>query len=139
MVLMELENGVLANYSQCHFTPDYHRNYVFIGTRGRMESFEPMQRVEGWQKDARIEVLHRNGDKGESIVFDSLSPGHAEADRRMVIKWLGALRDGAFDRENPIAGRQSVAVGCLAAESIRNGNPWKVLPKIPFEHLGASD
>ena len=34
IVMMELENGAKAAYLQCHFTPDYHRNYVFIGTEG---------------------------------------------------------------------------------------------------------
>jgi predicted dehydrogenase len=131
MVLLELENGILANYSQCHFTPDYHRNYVFIGTKGRMESFEPMRRVEGWQEDCRIEILFRNSPERETIRFDSESRGHGGADIRMITKWLGALRDGSFDKENPIGGRQSVAVGCLAAESLRNGNAWMNLPQVP--------
>ena len=39
MMLMELENGVLASYQQCHFTPDYWRNYTVIGTDGRLENF----------------------------------------------------------------------------------------------------
>ncbi|MCE0498820.1 MAG: Gfo/Idh/MocA family oxidoreductase [Methylacidiphilales bacterium] len=134
MVLLELENGILANYSQCHFTPDYHRNYVFIGTKGRMESFEPMRRVKGWQDDCRIEILYRNSTERETIRFDSESPGHGGADIRMIENWLAALRDGVFDRENPIAGRQSVAVGCLAAESLRNGNPWMSLPPVLYDH-----
>ena len=37
---MELEGGIKASYLQCHFTPDYHRNYVFIGTEGRLENSE---------------------------------------------------------------------------------------------------
>ena len=131
MVLLELENGILANYSQCHFTPDYHRNYVFIGTEGRMESFEPMRRVKGWQDDCRIEILYRDSRTRETIQFDSEQPGHGGADIRMITKWLTALRDGSFDDGNPVGGRQSVAVGCLAAESLRNGNTWMTLPKVP--------
>ena len=131
MVLLELENGVLANYSQCHFTPDYNRNYVFIGTKGRMESLEPMGQVNGWQEDSRIEIMFRGKRERETIRFESGQTGHGGADIRMIEKWLGALRDGNFDPENPIGGRQSVAVGCLAAESIRTGNNWMSLPPLP--------
>jgi predicted dehydrogenase len=39
MVLMRLDNGVLASYQQCHYTPDAWRNYTVIGTEGRIENF----------------------------------------------------------------------------------------------------
>ena len=37
-VNMVLDNGVLATYAQCHFTPDYWRNYTVIGDEGRLEN-----------------------------------------------------------------------------------------------------
>lgn len=127
-VLMELENGAIATYSQCHFSPDYCRSYVFIGTKGRMESFETQKRVTGWQDD-RIEVLYRSGCERETIRF-TLGEGHGGADIRMIKSWLQSLRDGVVDTENPIAGRNSVAVGCLAAQSLRTDNPWMTLPAL---------
>lgn len=129
-VLMELESGAIATYSQCHFSPDYHRSYVFIGTKGRMESFEAQRRVAGWQKDDRIEVLYRDSIERETINFDLSSGGHGGADIRMIRKWLNSVASGKFDSENPIAGRQSVAVGCLAAQSLRTDNPWMILPPV---------
>ena len=38
MLQMRLDNGVLASYQQCHFTPDYWRNYTVIGDAGRLEN-----------------------------------------------------------------------------------------------------
>ncbi|MGH3450777.1 MAG: Gfo/Idh/MocA family protein, partial [Haloechinothrix sp.] len=38
MMNMALDNGVLATYQQCHYTPDYWRNYTVIGTEGRLEN-----------------------------------------------------------------------------------------------------
>src|SRR5690625_5379309 len=38
MLNMTLDNGVLASYEQCHFTPDYWRNYTVIGDAGRIEN-----------------------------------------------------------------------------------------------------
>ncbi len=129
-VLMELESGAIATYGQCHFSPDYHRSYVFIGTKGRMESFESMRRVEGWQRDNRVEVLYRQGVERETFHFDLTGSGHGGADLRMIRNWLLSIHEGRADTENPIAGRQSVAVGCLAAESLRTDNRWLTLPSV---------
>lgn len=130
IVMMELHNGVLATYSQCQFTPDYHRNYVFIGTKGRMESFETQHRVKGWQSDSRIEILYRDGTHRETIRFDLDHNNHGGADIRMIRNWLKCIKDKSFDPDNPIAGRHSVAVGCLAAEGLRTSNPWMTVPPL---------
>ena len=37
VVILELENGIKASYLQCHFAPEYLRDYVLIGTKGRLE------------------------------------------------------------------------------------------------------
>ncbi|MBT7162907.1 MAG: Gfo/Idh/MocA family oxidoreductase, partial [Victivallales bacterium] len=39
MIMMNLDNGVLASYQQCHYSPDGWRNYTIIGTEGRIENF----------------------------------------------------------------------------------------------------
>ncbi len=69
-MLMQLANGVLATYQQCHFTPDYWRNYTVIGTEGRLENFGDeggadgqgvVRRRSGYRADAdrSIEVTRR--------------------------------------------------------------------------------
>ena len=51
-MLMELDNGVLASYEQCHFTPDYWRSYTVIGDAGRVENFGdgPGGRIAVWDR-----------------------------------------------------------------------------------------
>ena len=44
-IMMEMEGGIRATYMQCHFTPDYWRNYVFIGTEGRIENLDDHSKV----------------------------------------------------------------------------------------------
>ncbi|MES2309519.1 MAG: Gfo/Idh/MocA family oxidoreductase [Verrucomicrobiota bacterium] len=136
MVMMELEKGAIANYSQCHFTPDYHRSFTFIGTKGRMESFEPMYGRTGleknhWEKEHRLEVLFRNSKPSKTYHFASLSgDNHGGADPVMMNDWLSSIQKKDQNLESAIAGRQSVAVGCLAAESLRGNNEWKTLPAL---------
>jgi predicted dehydrogenase len=133
MVMMELEDGILANYSQCQFTPDYQRSYVFIGTQGRMECFCRQYRRNYGQKDYRLEVLFRDRRPGKTYHFpnDDEDEGHGGADPLIVLDWLQSVTAQQQDRQNPIAGRQSVAVGCLAAKSLRGDNAWQAVPPLP--------
>ena len=78
MLNMRLSNGVLASYQQCHFTPDYWRNYTVIGTEGRIENFGDVSgsEVRLWNR--------RHG-------------GAAPADETFVVQQSseGAMHDGA--------------------------------------------
>jgi predicted dehydrogenase len=132
MVMMELESGALANYSHCQFTPDYHRSYTVIGTKGRMEGFEYTHRRGSFQNEYRVEVLFRNDQPTRTYKFaHTIGEDHGGADPRIIKDWLLSVITGNHDAENPIAARQSVAVGCLGALSIRNGNDWRHLPPVP--------
>jgi len=63
-VNMQLDNGVICTYMQCHFTPDSWRNYTIIGTEGRVENFQTANH-EGvvllWNK--RVEAHNPDGDE----------------------------------------------------------------------------
>ena len=132
MVMMEMEDGILANYAQCHFTPDYQRSYVFIGTKGRVESFLKQYRRGHWQKEDRLEVLFRDRRPGRTYNFPNADDeGHGGADPLMIRDWIQSVQARRPDVLNPVAGRQSVAVGCLAAQSLREGNAWQTIPPLP--------
>ena len=45
MIMMELDSGIQASYTQFHFTPDYWRNYTFISTEGRVENLADTSKV----------------------------------------------------------------------------------------------
>jgi len=118
-VNLRLDNGVLATYQQCHFTPDYWRNYTVIGDHGRMENFGDMDgaviRVwnagrHGYRADADLEVPVASG-----------TAGHGGADARIVAEFLDAVRHGTATITSPVAARQAVAAGCAATDSIRTG------------------
>ncbi|UZN00173.1 hypothetical protein OL548_10360 [Lysinibacillus sp. MHQ-1] len=56
--MMELEGGIKASYLQCHFTPDYSRNYTFIGTKGRIENDDINNKI--YLKNTKNQILGRN-------------------------------------------------------------------------------
>jgi predicted dehydrogenase len=131
MMQMVVDNGVLASYQQCHFTPDYWRNYTVIGTKGRIENFGdgPGGQIYVWntrsaggfaEPHRKMEVLAGEG-------------GHGGADSVLVAEFLAFARDGGATRTNPIAARQSVAAAVLATESLRTDGSAREVPELPAE------
>ena len=128
-VQMQLDNGVLATYAQCHYTPDYWRNYMVIGTEGRMENFgngEAGTHVKVWNRrkqgyDARSDATFRI----------PVSRGtHGGADPRIMAEFLRFARDGGQTATSPLAARESVATGCMATASLRAGGALRTVPRV---------
>jgi predicted dehydrogenase len=129
MMHMGLDNGVLASYEQCHFTPDYWRNYTVIGTEGRLENFGDTAGgvVRVWNR----RVFYRaEGDAEYPVVGDAT--GHDDADQRTVDEFLDFVTAGSPTLTSPVASRQAVAAGLAATESLRHGSiPVPIRPVDP--------
>jgi len=129
MMMMTLDNGVQASYQQCHFTPDYWRNYTVIGTHGRLENVgdtaggvvKVWNRRHEWQAAGDIEYP-----------IDGVESGHTDADQLTMTEFLSSLAYGTPTTLSPIAARESVAAGVLATSSLRAGSvPFDVPPLHP--------
>jgi len=119
MVQLQLDNGVLASYQQCHFTPDYWRNYTVLGTEGRLENFGdtgPGTLVQVWN---RRSGYRRDADR--TVEVDQSEHGHGGADSRVVEEFLGFVRDGRPTVTSPVAARYAVAAGVAGTVSLRAG------------------
>lgn len=119
LMLMELDNGVLASYQQCQFTPDAWRNYTVIGDAGRIENFGdgPGAVVRLWNQNH-----HAYAPTGDhEIVIPEAEGPHAGADARIIDEFVGYLDGSAEPTTSPWAARMAVAAGIAATESVRNG------------------
>ncbi|MFE5258775.1 Gfo/Idh/MocA family protein [Streptomyces coelicoflavus] len=127
---MQLDNGVIAAYQQCHFSPDYFRNYTVIGTEGRLENIGdgPGAEVRVWNTGptgyrADADVVHR---------VPEAQGSHGGADALIVEEFCRFVREGGVTDTSPVAARMSVAAGVLATRSLRNGGmPYEVPPLDP--------
>lgn len=129
VMIMELEGGIKASYLQCHFTPDYHRNYTFIGTEGRVENSEPDMKV--WVK-TRLSNSYRDlADRTYDV--KPARGGHGGADPVICKDFVDMCLDGKQPVATPQAGRMSVAAGVLAAQSLRAGGQPLDVPPLPAE------
>jgi predicted dehydrogenase len=130
IVMMELSGGIRACYMQCHFAPDYWRNYTIIGTEGRIENL-----------DDGTKVVVRARDRSKrwrnlahcDLAVKPARGGHGGADPEICKDFIDMIVDGKRPVASPLAGRMSVAVGCAATWSLRNGWQPVVVPAVPAE------
>ena len=127
LVNLLLDNGVLASYQQCHFSPDYWRNYTVIGSEGRLENFGDV--------DAVIKVWTRRSgfreDADQTVRVDSRAGTHGGADPLVVEEFLRFARHGGATVTSPVAARDAVAAGVAATASLRTGGSPVVVPSLP--------
>lgn len=127
MMHMELDNGVLCSYEQCHYTPDAWRNYTVIGTAGRIENFgdnpgECVVRL--WNRRTNYNPY---GD--EQFFIPPVTGGHGGADPNIVAEFVRYVTKGGRITTSAVAARASVAAGYLATQSLRaGGRPRDVAP-----------
>jgi predicted dehydrogenase len=130
MMNMEYDNGVMATYQQCHYTPDGWRNYTFIGTEGRIENFgdSPGHAViRLWNRRTHYQPY---GD--EQFFIPPVTGGHGGADPSIVNEFLNFVRGECKATTSPLAARASVAAGCMATKSLRDGGkPYDITPLKP--------
>ena len=140
MLTGRTDNGVLVSYQQCHFTPDYWRNYTVIGDHGRLENFGDLDgsvikvwnsRRSGYRDDAdeTVEVPQSQGTHGTHEGHEA----HGGADRLLVEEFLRFASGGGHTETSPVAAREAVAAGHAATRSLRSGGDPVEVPPLPDE------
>jgi predicted dehydrogenase len=131
LVNLQLGGGVLAAYQQCHFTPDYWRNYTVIGDAGRLENFGdgPGATIKVWNR-------YRSEYRADADVEYRLPPStgtHGGADPLLMAEFLRFVRAGGPTDTSPVAARMSVATGVQATESLRAAGEPRDIPPLDAE------
>ena len=129
--MMEMEGGIKATYNECHFSPDYQRNYTFIGTKGRIENNEPEGKVWLWRRGKA--VSHEQPDETFDVRTDVSARfqevGHGGADERITSAFVEMMRTGSEPPVRMEDGRMSVAVGVMAQRSLEAGGGLMYVPQ----------
>lgn len=130
MMLMHMESGVFASYEQCHYTPDYWRNYTVIGTEGRIENFGDGEGgvIRLWNRRTEYNA---DGDEQFPIIGDA--NGHGDADVLTVSEFIRFVRTGAHTDTSPLGAWYAVAAGIQATDSLRSGSEPRQIPSLADE------
>jgi predicted dehydrogenase len=128
MMTMALEGGVFATYSECHYTPDYWRNYTVIGTEGRIENF-------GLGADGVVRLWNRRTEFSEhgdqEYPIPEVGGGHHGADPALLAEFLEFVREGTPTATSPVAAREAVATASVATDSLRGDGSALAVPPLP--------
>lgn len=120
-VLMQLDNGVQATYSQCHFAYLAFREYVVMGTKGTLRNVgdDPATAKVELFATRKMNVFNQ---VTKEWTFKEESGFHGDADHRIVSEFFRvqcgldkptiAIEDAAW----------AVKTGWAATYSLRNGN-----------------
>ncbi|EAP98049.1 oxidoreductase with transcriptional repressor domain [Janibacter sp. HTCC2649] len=136
MMQMRLDNGVLASYQQCHFTPDYWRNYTVIGTAGRIENLGdgPGEEIHVWTKRSE-----GRAEPDQVITIADGEGGHGGADPKLIAEFLRFAVEGGLTDTSPVAAREAVAAGVIATQSLRGDGSALRVPELPAEVVAYFD
>jgi len=116
LVLIDYHNGVRATYAECHFTPEYTREFTLVGDKGKMYGFYQ-------NEEFAIRVTYRHSDKQDTYAPRSTAGGHGGGDLRLQDHFLDCILQGADPDVDGWAGRDSAAVALAAQRSAELGMP----------------
>jgi len=117
LVLIDYDNGARISYLECHFTPEYTREFMFIGTKGKLWGFYNNE------QDFQIKVSKRH--TGEERVYypEKREGSHGGGDLGIVNEFTDLVRKGQPILKGIKGARDSAAIAIAANESSDTGLP----------------
>ncbi len=122
-MIVTYESGKSAVYTECHFTPEYTRDFWFVGDRGKMYA----------QYNNECNFIIRNSYRHTDHIDEWRPPatggGHGGGDPKIQQAFLDWVRNPELmDLGMTIAARDATCVGAAGEESIETGLPVEIPP-----------
>ena len=130
VLTISYENNVKAFFVESQFTPDYKREFWFIGDKARMYGIDPYIVSKKDKRKPYIEIVYRHTREKEIIPVKLNPGGHGGGDPGLIDDFLRCC----ITRENVgadgIAGRESIAVCAGGEKSIETGKIIELRRKV---------
>ncbi|MFC3772310.1 Gfo/Idh/MocA family protein [Paenibacillus sp. GCM10012303] len=117
LVLIDYDNGARISYMECHFTPEYTREFMFTGTKGKITGFYNNE------QDFKITVMKRHSKEVQTYYPERRSGGHGGGDSAIVETFVDLVKKGDPAMPGIWGARDSAAIAIAAAESAESGMP----------------
>lgn len=122
VLTVRYDNGARMTYVECHFTPDYTREFTLIGTKGRMYGFYNNE------QNFRIELTWRHSAQKEVLYPEKRPGGHGGGDPGIQREFLDRVEAGRPCALGVRGARDSAAIAIAATESAETGEAFAVPP-----------
>jgi predicted dehydrogenase len=123
-LLISYANGGKATFHECHFTPDYSREFWLFGTKGKMHGYydNPGRFL------IRIEYSHVPGQRTEEWKPPHTGGSHGGGDLRLRDEFYRRIIENDRADETLTSGYYSTALAICGEESIESGMPVLIPP-----------
>lgn len=127
LVIIDYDNRARINYMECHFTPDYSREFTFVGTKGKIYGFYNNE------QEFEIRIWKRHTRKWDVYFPERTKGGHGGGDLAIVEEFIKHIKRGKPAIPGIHGARDSAAIAIAAAESAAKGLPINIPPANIFE------
>jgi predicted dehydrogenase len=121
-VIIEYDNNTRAVYTECHFTPEYTREFTLVGDKGKMTAFFDNP-GNFW-----IRVAKRFTNEVEEHRPKAGRGGHGGGDTGLIEEFVDCVKTGRQPLHSIVVARDSTAIAAAAAESIESRMPVQIPP-----------
>lgn len=111
LVVIDYENGARISYMECHFTPDYTREFMFVGDKGKLTAH--------YDNDQRfsIHVQKRHSTEVHSYYPPRVEGEHGGGDPLIIRRFLDLVEAGEPCAVGVEGARDSAAIAVASFES----------------------
>lgn len=117
-------SGVRATFVECNFTPDYKREFAFIGDEGRLAIYDDYSHngaIHPVRHRQEIVFARRHGKRIVTLRPKMRPGGHGGGDPAMIEEFVDALRGKRTPLATGMTGVLSTAIAAAAEKSIATG------------------
>lgn len=119
LLIVDYEHGARLSYMECHFTPEYSREFTFIGDKGKLTAFynnEQEFKIMVWKRFEKEPVYYYP----EKVIGVG---GHGGGDHGIIKKFSSLVLEGKPCMVGVKGARDSAAIAIAAFESEESGMP----------------
>ena len=127
VALIDYENGARISFIECQFTPEYSREFTFIGTGGKVEAYYDNE------QNFRITVRRRHESAVDRRYPPRLEGAHGGGDPRIIRTFLDLVEHGEPVAHGIEGARDAAAIAIAAHESQTSGAPVSIPRVAPVE------
>lgn len=126
LVLIDYDGGARLCYMECHFTPEYTREFMFVGTEGKMTAFfdnEQNFKIMVWKRFEK-EPVYYYPPKADGT-------GHGGGDEGIIAEFSRLVSENKPGMYGIQGARDSAAIAIAAAKSEETGMPV-FIPEVKY-------